>query len=113
MRCYSNTPPPQGAVCLKENCPQTVQHVMRCYSNCGIMALLDVVTGAVFIVDVFNEGNIFLSLRIAHRSISPLTQQKTLYRPTLQFSLNTAYNSVSKPLKFSPLSAHNSVTNMA
>jgi len=106
-------------------CPQTVQHVMRCYSNCGIMALLDVVTGAVFIVNAFNDGNIFLSLRITLLSnFSPLSAHNTL-SPTAQFlpSLSTqhsiAHRSISPlshhttlyraPLNFSPLSAHNTV----
>ena len=43
------------------------------------MALLDVVTGAVFIVDVVSLGDIFLSFRITHRSISLLFQYTTLY----------------------------------
>jgi len=42
------------------------------------MALLDTITGTIFIVDSFNVGHIFLSLRIAHRSISPLSQHTTL-----------------------------------
>jgi hypothetical protein len=42
--------------------PKTVQPLNSCYSNYDIMALLDVVTGAVFIVDAFNVDDIFLSL---------------------------------------------------
>jgi len=52
-------------------CPKRVQYVMRCNSNCGIMALLDVVKGTAFIFDAFKAADIFLSLRIAYRSVPP------------------------------------------
>ena len=57
--------------------PQTVQPLTSCYSKLGIMALLDVFTGAVFIVDASSVGGIFLQLHIPHRSIS-LTQHCTV-----------------------------------
>ena len=93
---------------VKVKLPQRVQPAMRCYRSCDIMALLDDVTGAVFIVDAFNAGNIFLSIRIAQRSIPPNSQLPKLYRPLL-----SAHNTVSPPLNFSPLSVNKTVTNMA
>jgi len=59
-------------------CPQTVQPVNVFYTNYGIMAVLDAITGTISIVDSFKVGLIFLSLRIAQRSISPLSQHTTL-----------------------------------
>ena len=50
-------------------CPQTVQHGTSCISNYGFMNHLEVIPVAVFIVDAFSVSNIFLCLRIAHRSI--------------------------------------------
>ena len=86
---------------------QTVQPVMRCPTNYGIMALLDVVTGAIFIVDSFNVGHIFLSLCITQSSISPLSQHTTLciiHRSISPLSQHTTlcilYRSIS------PLSQH-------
>ena len=95
--------------------PPTVQ-LMGCYSNCSIMALLDVDTGAAFIVDAFNEADISFSIRIAERSISPPLQHKTLYRPPLNYSPHSTHNTVSPTAQLLPsLStqhgvAHRSIT---
>ena len=62
------------------------------------MALLDVVTGAVFIVNAFKVYVNFLWLRITQRSISLLFQYTTLYICTYHQSLY-----------FSPVSVHNTV----
>ena len=76
---------------------QTVQsETSSCRRNCGIMSLLDVVRGAVFIVSAFKVGYIFLWLRITQRSISLLFQYTSLYICTYH-----------PALYFSPVSLHN------
>ena len=52
------------------------------------MALLDALAGATFIVDAFNVGDIFLQLRITHRSISLQFQHTALHSAELCVVLN-------------------------
>jgi transcription elongation factor Elf1 len=61
--------------------PQTFQAGTSCYSNYGIMNLLDIATGAVFIVDVCKVCEILLPLRITHALFSPVSVYNTLYLP--------------------------------
>jgi len=106
---------------------RTFQPGTSCYSKYGIMALLDVATGVVFIVDAFSTSDNFLLLCITHtyfspvslnntvnppRSISPLLQYKILseYIPhTLFLSCFSTkhYPSTSPTLYFSPVSVQN------
>ena len=79
------------------------------------MALLEVVTGAVFIVNAFKVGDIFLWLRITQRSFSFLFHYTTLYICTYHSALyfclcqyTTLYICTYHPaLYLSPVSVHN------
>ena len=104
---------------------RTFQHGTSCYSNYGIMALLDVATGVIFNVDAFSTSDIFLQLRITPlyfspvsvhntlhppRSISLLFQYKILYIPQALFlSCFSTHHSISQTLCFSPLSLDDNV----
>jgi len=88
---------------------RTFQPGTSCYSKYGIMELLDVATGVVFIVDAFSTSDIFLQLRITHTYISPVSLHNTVYHAH-SISLLFQYTKMHiPPLYFSPVLLQNIV----
>ena len=81
--------------------PRTFKTGTSCYSYYGIKDPIDVDTGAVFIVDAFSIGDIYLSLRIINALFLSCFSTQHRISPTIYFSPVPVHNTLYYPRSIS------------